>query len=348
MGRATIGDVAKLAKVSQSTVSRALRGMDKVNPATRRRIEEAADQLDFTLSKSAGALASGRTMRVLLLMSGAMDTWFNASMMRGVHEVLGPAGYDVAPHAIHNKRELDDYFEALPKNRNADAIIIASFQFTEDLHRQLAEHGMPVVGLDAPAATGFDASIAIDNAGGMAQAVRTLASLGHRRIAFVGGAVPPDMFFSATSRLTLFGDAAREAGYAPGDFTTITVVTDTANGDPLDPDIVAADAAAQLLSSAVRPTGVCTETDNLAAILMKELRHQRVRIPEDMSVIGFDDSPTAQLTDLTTIRQDPLELGHVAAAKTLALLQGHSLPIPHETQPLRLVLRDTTSRAPRD
>ena len=129
MARATISDVAAAAGVSQATVSRALRGSANVSPATRAKVEQAAESLNFTLSKSASTLASGRTMRVLLLVSGPLNTWFNASVLQGVYNVLAPEGYDIIPSFVLNRSQLDRFFRNLPRDRNADAIIITSFIF---------------------------------------------------------------------------------------------------------------------------------------------------------------------------------------------------------------------------
>lgn len=91
-------EVAELAGVSQATVSRALRGVGKVAPKTRAKVEAAADRLGFTLSKSASSLASGKTMRVVLLFSGKLNEWFNANVLQGVCEVLEPEATTCRPH----------------------------------------------------------------------------------------------------------------------------------------------------------------------------------------------------------------------------------------------------------
>ena len=174
MARATIADVAKLAGVSQATVSRALRGVDKVAPATRRKVEEAADRLSFTLLKSASALASGKTMRIILLCSGGLNEWFNANVLQGVYEVLSPEGYDICPSFIRGRDEMNRYFVQLPKDRNADAIIIASFQLDETQREQLRSIDMPVIGVNIPAGSPCDAAVCIANFSGMTRSVGLL------------------------------------------------------------------------------------------------------------------------------------------------------------------------------
>lgn len=341
MTRATIADVAKLAGVSQATVSRALRGVDKVSPATRAKVERAADRLNFTLSKNASSLASGKTMRVILLCAGKLNEWFNANVLQGVYEILEPEGYDVSPSVIVDKKEAERYFAQLPKNRNADAIVISSFQLDETARAQLRSTDMPTVGVNTPAASFCDAAIGIDNFDGMSKAVRLLTSLGHTRIAFLGDYIPDDMVYDTSQRMETFLKAANDNGYDTGN---ATIISADKHGATLSKDGLAAQLVAKLLSLPTMPTAICAETDQVAIAVVKELRKQRLRVPEDISVIGFDDTDIAQVADLTTIRQDPLELGRNAGRKVLALLRGQPLDPAYESQEASLILRGTTVR----
>ena len=341
MTRATIADVAKLAGVSQATVSRALRGVDKVSPATRAKVERAADRLNFTLSKNASSLASGKTMRVILLCAGKLNEWFNANVLQGVYEILEPEGYDVSPSVIVDKKEAERYFAQLPKNRNADAIVISSFQLDETARAQLRSTDMPTVGVNTPAASFCDAAIGIDNFDGMSKAVRLLTSLGHTRIAFLGDYIPDDMVYDTSQRMEAFLKAANDNGYDTGN---ATIISADKHGATLSKDGLAAQLVAKLLSLPTMPTAICAETDQVAIAVVKELRKQRLRVPEDISVIGFDDTDIAQVADLTTIRQDPLELGRNAGRKVLALLRGQPLDPAYESQEASLIIRGTTVR----
>ena len=100
MPRTTIADVAQAAGVSVSTVSRALRGLDRVSPETRERIEQEAKRLHFSFSKSASSLASGKTMRVAVLLPNEISSWFNAHAFEGIYEVMSKAGYDIVPYIV--------------------------------------------------------------------------------------------------------------------------------------------------------------------------------------------------------------------------------------------------------
>lgn len=344
MARATISDVAAAAGVSQATVSRALRGSANVSPATRTKVEQAAEALNFTLSKSASTLASGRTMRVLLLVSGPLNTWFNASVLQGVYDVLAPEGYDTIPAFVTNREQLDRFFRDLPRDRNADAIIITSFEFDTALHDQLSALGMPVVGLNSPSIAGFDASIGIDNAAAITSGVQLLRSLGHRRIAFVHDYIPHDMVYGTSTRVAAFRTAAAQAGY--GDDDIVMIGADHHDTTPAMLDVTAAGIVARLLSCEQHPTGIMGETDEFTAAVYKELRRQHLAAPRDFSIMGFDDAPVSRTLDLTTLHQNPVELGNAAARKVLALLRGEAPERTHELVPATLVLRETTGRAP--
>ena len=102
-------------------------------------------------------------MRVVLLFSGKLNEWFNANVLQGVCEVLEPEGYDVSPTFVTGRQETERYFAKLPKNRNADAIIISSFQLDESAREKLRVTDMPTVGVNIPAESFCDAAIGVDN-----------------------------------------------------------------------------------------------------------------------------------------------------------------------------------------
>ena len=281
-------------------------------------------------------------MRVILLVSGKLNEWFNSGVLQGVYEELAPVGYDVTPAFITDRSELDRFFSQLPKSRNADAIIISSFQLMPAMRDQLQAIDLPTVGVNVPAESGyFDASISIDNSSAMTMAVRLLRSLGHTNIAFCSDYIPADMVYNTSQRTQAFADAAQTNA---ADGITFSLLTADAHDAPLSKSDLASQLTAKLLSLPERPTAVCVETDQVAIALVKELRKQQLNVPEDISVLGFDDAEIAQAADLSTIRQEPIELGRIAGRKVLQLLHNEPLEHPHELQDPLLVLRNTTSR----
>lgn len=341
MRRTTIADVARLAGVSPATVSRALRGSASVTSTTMERVRQAADELSFTLSKNASALASGRTMRIRLLVSGNLKAWFNASVLQGAYTVLAPQGYDIIPSFILGRTERDSFFTRLPSDRNMDGLIVASFHFSQKLHDSL--NGVPVVGINSPSPDGFDASVSASNEEGIRQAVGLLHSLGHRSIAFVGATPGSDRFFSTQMRSSYFPQAARDLGYDADHYQVLVMDPGTT---ATDNTFLAHAIAGQLLASDRHPTGLCVETDELAIALLSELKRQGISIPDDMSIIGFDDAPIAHAADLTTIHQDPESLGGHAAQMLLTLLGAGQFAVGHHTVGTTMTLRRTTSKAP--
>ena len=269
MARSTIQDVARLAGVSEATVSRALRGLSNVAPATRERVEAAAAELRFTLSKSASSLASGKTHRILLLVSGGLNNWFNSSVLQGAFEILSPEGYDIVPSFVTNRAELSRLIETLPSNRDVDAIIVTSFTLDAAFRAALASLDMPLVGINNPDIEGLDASVRIDDLEGMRQAVQLLHSLGHERLAYIGNLIPPDLDYSTDLRGEGFRKTALELGYDEGDLYISP--PEEANQFRPTPEIARRNVAA-LLAAPQRPTGVCVQTDEMAAHVLNELR----------------------------------------------------------------------------
>ncbi|WP_165782790.1 LacI family DNA-binding transcriptional regulator [Bifidobacterium margollesii] len=333
-------DVAAKAGVSQSTASLALRDSKRVKPATKDRVLQAAEELHFTLSKSASSLASGRTMRIFMLVSPAINTWFNASILQGAYQTLHRQGYDLVPYAVRNDPELSEFFALLRGGKNADGAIVSSFDLSRDFKNLLRTLDMPTVGLNTPTTDGFDASICINNANAMNGAVRFLHSQGHRNLAFVEVPDSEPFSFSSSLRSQGFIDSARTLGY---DDDAVTVVRGELADSYHSPQDAVSQIVAYLMSLPQRPTGICVETDDFAISLMQELKRLHVRIPEDVSVIGFDDNATAPIARLTTIHQDPVQLGRRAAELTLDLIRHEPPEILHQTQETSLVLRDTTA-----
>lgn len=346
MARTTIADVAEAAGVSVSTVSRALRGLDRVNPETRKRIEEQAQRLHFSFSRSASSLASGRTMRVAVLLPSEMSSWFNSHAFEGVYEVLSAQGYDVIPYIVWTADELDRFFQSLPGNRNVDAIIVSSFDFDEAKGRILGDLSVPVIGINTPNMHGLDAAAYIDDEASSGSVVRFLRSQGHRTLAYVSQPVNASPFICSDSvRERGFVKAAKECGYGDDDIMVIPSLHDAGGRDERD---VYSGVVAQLLSAVERPTGIFVSCDAAAVPLIREMRRMGWRVPEEASVIGFDDDTIAGAADLTTVHQDPVETGREAARKALALMGGKTLDEAFTVMPTSLVLRGTTEWAKRN
>lgn len=337
---ATMDDVAALAGVSTSTVSRALRDSALISPSTRERVRQAAAQLDFALSRAASALATGRLGRIGLLVSGPLSTWFNSSVLDAAYAELREAGQELVIYSTKDEADRADFFATLPAQRNVDALIVASFRLRPEELARLAELSVPVVYLNQQVES--SASVFIDDAEAAALGTRHLINLGHRRIAYVTTRDPEGFTFSASLRRDGVEQAAAQHNQAhPGDPVSASAVTVDATGGGVE---VGQLAVSLLLSGDTLPTAVVTESDEVAMSLIPALQRAGLRVPTDVSVLGFDDNVLAPLFDLTTIAQPVAELGRTAARTALTLSQGgpDALEEPHQRLPTRLVLRGST------
>jgi DNA-binding LacI/PurR family transcriptional regulator len=334
-------DVATLAGVSTSTVSRALRDSPLISSSTRERVRQAASRLDFALSRTASALASGRLGRIGVLVSGPLSTWFNSSVLEAVYAALRAAAQELVIYRIRDSAERTSFFAALPANRNVDALVVASFALRPTERERLAAMSLPIVYLNQQV-TG-SASIFIDDAGAADSGVRHLINLGHRRLAYVTTRNLEGFTFSASLRYD-------------GVLRAVEQHNDAHDDDPIEAPVrIAVDAmggglevgqlaVGQLLSGDDLPTAVVAENDEVAMSLLPALARAGLRVPADLSVLGFDGNTLASLFDLTTIAQPVADLGRYAAEAAVTLSEGAGeLDEPHRVLPTRLVLRGSTA-----
>ncbi|RSX54585.1 LacI family DNA-binding transcriptional regulator [Bifidobacterium samirii] len=338
MAKASIQAVAAEAGVSVSTVSRTFAKPDLVLPETRARVLAAARKLDFRVSRSAAALKSGQSFRIAFLHADTIDVWFNANVYRGLDSVFHPAGYDISTYGMSNEHDRHRFFADLPVQRNVDAVIVCSFDIDPAEVSRLKEMNVPLIGINTPSTAGFDGTVCIDDQQSMHMALGHLASLGHRRIAYVCGAHDDSnhLQFSAETRLQ---GLLRAADAHPG----ITIEQIQCS----DHDDSTSMAIARLTTMNPSPTAICFQTDELALPILYRLPQYGLQVPKDLSVIGFDDIPFASKIGLTTLRQRPQHLGAIAARKAIKAMGG-PLPEPRfEILNTQLMLRDTTAIAAR-
>ena len=336
----TLQEIAKAAGVSPSTVSRALRGVGRVSDGTRRRIIQTAEHMNFTLSRSASALASGKSMRVLIPFSSLLNSWFSSSCIQGIYEVFSVYGYDIVPIVTTTVQQLEKVINRLPNERNIDGLILPSIRLEERFSTILSSLSIPSVGLDARETHGLDATIMLDNEKAMFDAVQFLHNLGHTRIGYVAYPIASRFESSSQVRSSAFMSAAKQLGYGTDQIAMFPPLPD---GETMSENDAIDTTTSRILRSGVRPTALCTEMDDLAIPLIFSLRAAGFRIPEDISIIGFDDTDRAALLNLTTLRQDPRIMARMPAEKLVALMNGD---VPNERNTLvsaKLIPRSTTT-----
>lgn len=317
--RPTSSDVARLARVSRTTVSFVLneRNEERISPETRRRVLDAAASLDYHVNAPARQLAVGasRILGLVLRQSPehvAADALLPATL-RGLTATARSGDYRVLVEPLPPD---GGSYEALLRSRHADGLVISGPRSDDDELGRLAAEGFPIMlqgSLDGSTVPSVD----IDNRAAARTAVEHLISLGHRDIACVTNA--PVAYTAAAERvagyreaLEAHGLAARPTRLAEGDF-------DAASGHA---------AMRRLLHAGLPPTAVFVASDVVAFGVYGALREAGLRIPTDVSVVGFDDIALAAFADppLTTIRVPAFGLGEAAGRLLLEMLAGRTVP----------------------
>ncbi len=331
---ARIQDVAKLADVSTATVSRALATPERVSPEARARVLEAIAKTGYVPNPAARTLRSQKTYMVLVVLPDLANTFFS-KILRGIEETLFEAGYGMIISDLDGSPEKEAHFAAFTAAGRVDGAILLNghlFGQSRDGEGQPARLTIPLVAA-CEAIPGADIpQIEIDNRGAASRMTQHLASLGHRSIAYVSGPagniLERERFQGYKDGLAATGLPFDPALVIPGDYT-----------------IEAGVAAGQdLVTRSSRPTAVFCTSDEMAIGLTRTLLSASLRVPDDISVAGFDDIEFAAVAEpsLTTIRQPRRELGQAAATALIDLLQGRPTPkrIRLDTE---LVIRDSVA-----
>jgi len=329
----TLADVAERAGVSPSTVSRTLRGLTSVSPKIRARVEEAARELDFAVSRHAASLVTGKTGVVGVLVP-TLDSWFMGSAMTQLGPLLRAAGLEMNVYVIPDLAERTAFFERLPARRNADALLVFSFDLTDAETARLDDLEMPVIYVSQHVEG--RPSVYVDDVAGACKATRHLLNLGHRRIAFAQTVGARGFGFSSQERLLGYRQALTEAGVPLDEELVVTLPPRDERG--------AREAVGSLLSLREPPTAVFADVDEQAVSITWTLRKAGIEVPERMSVVGFDDQDTARWFDLSTVAQSPSDMGRIAGELALELINdAHADPGRHIVLPTHLIPRGTTA-----
>ncbi len=331
----TVADVARLAGVSSMTVSKALNGRDRISEHTRARVIEAAGQLGYVANAAARSLRGGRTDILGLLVQDLSNPYF-AEIVRGASEAIRERGLDLVLYTSSNDPERERARVATLSSGVSDGLIIVAPHGSPGLLGQLQYSRAPVVLINAWN-VGDLPTVNPENLLGARAATEHLLALGHRRIGFVTGR--PD---SALSPERPDG-ALRLEGYQ---------AALAAAGLPFDPALLhpgglhvpqGRGAGHALLDLPQPPSAIFAANDFCAFGVIEAARERGLRVPGDLSVVGFDDVPMAGQVRpaLTTVHHPLHDLGHQAATLLLDLLAGTTQE-RHIELPSRLVVRDST------
>ncbi|TDB75872.1 LacI family DNA-binding transcriptional regulator [Micromonospora sp. KC723] len=329
----TIAVIARLAGVSVPTVSRVLNGRSDVAPGTRERVEELLTRHGYRRRPP-----SRRTNSALVdLVFNDLDSPWAVEIIRGVEDVAHASGAGTVVSAIHRRTSAAKQWLDNMRARSTEGVIFVTSMVEPPLQAELRRLHVPVVIVDPAGVAPQDApTIGATNWAGSLSASQYVLGLGHRRIGFIAG--PPQLMCSR-ARLDGYRAALDAAGIAvddtlirPGNFYHEAGYT----------------AGTQLLALPDPPTAIFASSDQMALGVYEAVRKRGLRVPDDVSVVGFDDLPEVRWCSppLTTIRQPLAEMGMLAARTVLRLANGEKIESPRVELATELIVRDSAA-APR-
>ena len=326
----TIHDIAREAGVSPSTVSRVLSGIVPVASEKRDAVQAAVKKLRYQPSAIAQGLVRGRS-GALGVLTQSIASPFYGEIMLGIEQGLAGSEHH-AVIASGNWRTEDELAAlSLLSGRRIDALIVLPGVISDDHLRRVAEElpliviGRSVVGLE-------NQCLRIDDEPAAFEATRYLVGLGHRRIVHIAG---PRSHQDAVDRRAGYLRALAESGLPPEPLLLV-------EGDYTEPSGLLA--IQSLVGSAVTFSAIFAANDQMAYGARLALYRNGIRVPDDVSLVGFDDQPSSAYTTppLTTVRQPTIDIGRAAAQAALTLLAGQALTLP--TLKTELIIRESAAR----
>ena len=322
----TIRDIARLAGVSKATVSRVLNQKPDVDPATRERILRLMEEQAFVPSITASRLAGGRS-RVIGILIPSLTWPAIPEIMHGVSKVIEQTPYELLLYSItheqdRTERDQRDVIDRILATKLA-AGLLAMFPGQSVQHlTTLHEQGFPIVMIDDQAEPTNMPWVGAGNRRGSYAATRYLLQLGHRRIAHIQG---PGKFLVSYERYQGYCEALDEAGITPDPALVMEGDFMPSGGQSC---------ASKLLAVEERPTAIFAANDLMAYGVLTAVEQSGLRVPEDLSIVGFDDIPLSAHARpaLTTVQQPFYEMGQRAIELLLSLLESPR-PVNHKWYP---------------
>ena len=328
-----IREVARLAGVSVATVSRTLKSPERVLPDTRDKVNAAVAKAGYRPNLMAVQFRSRRTGNLVILVPAIANVFF-ARVISGAQQAAQAAGYRLLLCDTQGREEIEREFAALVYAHQADGVIQLRAYDPFEASAPDAELP-PIVNACEVIQGGRHPTISLDNRAAAKAMTEHLISLGHRRIGLIKG---PKSSPLTRERVAGYQDALRDAGLAcdpelicHGDFSLQA-------GD---------DGAAAMLRLPERPTALFCENDEMAIGALKQIKQQGLHVPEDVSLVGFDDIPFAAYCDppLTTITQPAEVFGQKAVEMLIALIEKQPIAQRHVVLPFEVTLRASTALA---
>ncbi len=334
--RSTIRQVASAAGVSIATVSRVMNGRPDVAPETREAVLRVVRDQGFSMNRSARALSGGKTGLVGVTLPIVQAAYFSF-ILSGAAEALYEQDMRMllCPTLHQHEREVN-LLDRLMGGTTDGAVLTLPEETNEEL-KALQRQDFPFVVVDprVPLDEGIPA-VSAANASGARAAVAHLLSLGHRRIGAITG---PQAWMASTERLNGMRGALAAAGVLPDPDLVVESSFSIESGEEV---------ARTLLDRPDRPTAIFAFNDNTAIGALRVARELGLRVPEDLSVIGFDDSEQAAIVTpgLTTVRQPLAEMGRMAVSLLLRLIENQRVESLSIELATRLIVRESTAPPP--
>jgi DNA-binding LacI/PurR family transcriptional regulator len=312
----SIKDIAQAAGVTPGTVSRALRDSPRVNPDTKKRIQHLADEMGYAPDAQARSLVTGRTQTIGVVVTTMTDP-FIGSIVQAIESAAHDQGYAVILASSNDIPEREIASAKMLQSRRVDAVIVTSSRVGVLYQESLDQLRVPAVLISS--LVQHDGrqtfSVSVDNSHGGYLATNHLIQMGHRRIAYV--ASPADRSDNM-ERMAGYRDALTEAGIDSDPSLVVQGTGRAGGGQRALPVLMSLDDA---------PSAVFCYNDVTAIGLMRAARKARLSVPEDLSIVGFDDIPFASYTHpaLTTVAQPIRKMGQQALQMALELLEDTDL-----------------------
>jgi LacI family transcriptional regulator len=328
--RVTMTEIAREAGVSVPTVSRVFNGRFDVSPQTRERVEALLRRHGYRRRST----RSGETVGLIDVVFNDLDSPWAVEIIRGVESVAHAATVGTVVSAIHRRSDAAQQWISNLRARTTDGVILVASDLERPLQSELRRLDVPTVVVDPVGGSALGApTIGTTNWAGGLSATEHLISLGHRRIGFVAG---PRRLLCSRARLDGYRAGLEAAGIAP----SVTLIR---QGDFYHES--GFDEGNALLAMRDRPTAIFAASDQMAFGVYEAARQRGLRVPDDVSVVGFDDLPQARWASppLTTVRQPLSQMGVLAARTILRLARGEEVESPRLELATELVVRDSTA-----
>jgi LacI family transcriptional regulator len=330
--RMTINDVARLADVSKKTVSRVINQSPLVNAETRERVQKVIAELDYAPDPQARGLSFGRSFLIGLVYDNP-NPQYVVNMQLGLLDGLRGSGFELVVHPCRrdDPRFLDELRSFMERHRLFGVVLTPSISEDERAAHLMSEAGCAYVRIaSVPLDSPTRMIVTHDRLGGLA-AARHLMSLGHRRVAVIAG---PPTFRSSYERRAGFEEGLAEVGVKLDPAYALEGAYTFDSAIPL---------GIQLLTMSTRPSAIFAFNDEMAVGVLQAARLKGLNVPQDLSVVGFDDFQIASRVwpTLTTVRTPTREIGRLAAAQILG--RGASKEIDPDDRLPSLIVRESSA-----